>query len=127
MQQEAAGASSTWQAKLATLEEKLHEADKLHDAHKASWHQRWVDGEAQKLALEASWQRRLLDAEQGQSNLRSEVHAKLLLVSERLEALVRREAKHAARRGESCSQPQASASPCRVVVLLVHAYPYKAV
>lgn len=40
-----------------------------------------------------------MEAEQGAANLKAQVHAKLLLVGERLEGLVDREARHAKRRG----------------------------
>ena len=44
---------------------------------------------------------RLMESEQSLASLKAHAHAKLLLVSERLEGLVGREAKQAARRGES--------------------------
>ena len=99
--QEAARVGAMWEAKIAKLEDKLAEARSHAEAQRGAMQQRLADADSQRVALEGTWQRRVMEAEQGQSNLKAEVHAKLLVVSERLEGLVAREAKHAARRGES--------------------------
>ena len=43
---------------------------------------------------------RLMESEQSQASLKAEMHAKVLVVSERLEGLIARETRHASRRGE---------------------------
>lgn len=56
--QEATKAAAAYHAKLEAAEVKLEEAHKRFEAHKNALHQRLVDADAQRVALEGTWQRR---------------------------------------------------------------------